>query len=229
VRLALPPAGERGAKEAELGAAARDLDKAEKAIARLVDAVAAGADPALLVSKQAELKAKADGLSKRREALQRELELLPDPEAVQKEAEVLRLKLAAVHVNKDWRREGYENVRRFLHFLFGDNPGREGLGVYLRRQPDGGWAATVKARLRLRSPYFFLVGEEGFGRPVGSPHDGESLVRPVTTGLDLSDPGAEPGSQELVGQVTGVAGRRRRAAEAVDQSSPTSRPRRCWA
>jgi DNA invertase Pin-like site-specific DNA recombinase len=166
VRLALPPAGARQERQAEVDAAQKDLAKAEQAIARLVDAVAAGADPELLTAKQQELKATRDALRKRLDGLRGELAALPDPSAVRAEAETVRAALARDHTGKDWRGESYEDIRRFLHFLFSDNPGRNALGVFVRPAAGGSWTAEVRARLFLRSPERLDLGD-GVARFVG--------------------------------------------------------------
>lgn len=77
VTLALPEPAEREGRQREAADMAGELAKAEQAIARLVDAVAAGADPALLVSKQDELKDQAKALRKRLAAIRGELRPCP--------------------------------------------------------------------------------------------------------------------------------------------------------
>jgi hypothetical protein len=122
-------------------------------IANLVAAIAKGADPSLLVEKQTELKATRDSLRQRLGIVQGEMASLPDPAAVQAEASTLRKQLARTHKGKDWRKESPESLERFLEFLFGTDPRRDGLGIYLHRDRNGGaLTASIRARLYLRSP-----------------------------------------------------------------------------
>jgi hypothetical protein len=153
VKLALPPAGEREAREVEAGEVERELAEVGKGIAKLAEAVARGAD--LLIEEHDRLKARRDALRGRLTALRGELEGMPDPADLWEEAEDVRAQLATEQSEKDWRKEPFDDVRRFLHFLFGDNPRKEGLGVFVNLGPDG-WGAEIKARLKIGSPYATL-------------------------------------------------------------------------
>jgi hypothetical protein len=151
VKLALPSATDREDKLGQLSRAEADLKATEKEIARLVDAISKGVDPSLLIGKQAELKATRDDLRQRFGIVQAEVASLPDPDAIQAEATTLRRVLAQQHTGKDWRKESPESLERFLEFLFGTDPKRDGLGIYLHRSGDA-LTATIRARLYLRSP-----------------------------------------------------------------------------
>jgi hypothetical protein len=122
-----------------------------RAIANLVDAIARGADPELLLAKQDELKATRDDLRQRLGIVKGELASLPEPAAVQAEAATLRKQLAKEHTGKDWRKESPESLERFLEFMFGTDPKGDGLGIYLYRKGDA-LTVDVRARLHLRSP-----------------------------------------------------------------------------
>ncbi len=92
--------------------------------------------------------------------------------------------VAQEHMNKDWRREPFDNVRRFLHFLFGENPKREGLGIFIRLQ-EGRWTAEIRARLRLRGPEL-QMGEDGYMRVFGADPSGELVEgKPTTHAVNL--------------------------------------------
>jgi DNA invertase Pin-like site-specific DNA recombinase len=197
VKLALPPAGEREAKGRELAAAGKDLDAVKKKIGNLIRRMEDGADGELLSERLAELKAERDAQRKRLEALERELEALPDPKAVLAEAEVVRARLAREHAGKDWRGESYEDIRRFLHSLFSDNPGRNNLGVYLRRGPGGGWSAEVRARLFLRSPERLDLGDQ-YVRFVGGT-EGEEEDITAFRRVNLSSPTDERQADHTLG------------------------------
>jgi site-specific DNA recombinase len=200
VRLALPDAGAREGKEQEARRAEADVREAERSISRLVDAIAAGADPGLLVGKQRELKERLGALQERLAALQGELRDMPDPEAIREEAMALQCDLAQEHTGKDWRGESHEDLQRFLHFLFGDDPKREGLGVFVHRQGDK-LAAVIRARLRLRGPTWLQEGSDGYLRMVGgqegevretSPYHEVVDLPPVTTSPTAPTPTSTP-------------------------------------
>jgi hypothetical protein len=167
--MALPADNERKNLGQEVQRIERAMSENQKAIANLIDAVAAGADPEMLISKQDELKAQAKGLQTRLADLKGEMEGLPDPEAIREEAQILREVIAQSHIDKDWRRESFDDISRFLHFLFGDNPKREGLGIYIAKE-HGQFSATIKARLRFPNPFpiWGRDGEQDFMRWVGS-------------------------------------------------------------
>jgi site-specific DNA recombinase len=157
VKLALPSGGERQQRQDEIRQVQADLDRVEKEIGRLVDAILKGADPSLLTSKQDELKARKEALTVRRQELQGEIATMPDPDAMRVEADIIRVRLAREQGGKDWHKESFDDVRRFLHFLFGDNPRKEGLGIYVNRQ-GGQWTTEIRARLRLRAPVTVVYG-----------------------------------------------------------------------
>ncbi len=183
VRLALPSSQERESREDDLRQAEAELAKVTKQIANLVKAIADGADATLLIDTQAELKSRKEGLLSRLSLLRGELAEMPDPEAVQREADDIRLHLAAEQVDKDWRSEPYESIRRFLHFLFSDNPRKDNLGIFVNRK-GGRWTVDIRARLRLRSPWF-LMDVDGYAKPVGG-QEGRLFQFTPSSSLSLS-------------------------------------------
>ena len=182
---AMPKASHRKKLEREVGRIGRDLARVEREIGNLVDSVAQGVDPSLLVGKQAELKTERDALQAGLADHRNQLEALPDPDAIREEAEVIRSMIAQEQIGKEWRKEKFDDVRRFLHFLFGGNPKKEGLGVFVDRV-DGKWVAEVRARLRLREP-FFQIGDDGIARLVGGNPDGKLVEgRPFSQKVNLA-------------------------------------------
>jgi site-specific DNA recombinase len=159
VKLALPSAEDREDKLGQLSRAEADLKATEREIANLVEAIAKGVDPSLLVDKQAELKASRDSLRQRLGIVQGELASLPDPSAIQAEAATLRKQLERRHTGKDWRNETPESLERFLEFLFGTSPKRDELGIYIHRNGDA-LTTTIRARLYLRSPSSTVEGAD---------------------------------------------------------------------
>ena len=55
----------------------------------------------------------------------------------------LRLYLMEQVRDKDWRALPYDVVRRYLHFLFSDNPEKNGYGIFVGLK-DGQWHITFK-------------------------------------------------------------------------------------
>jgi DNA invertase Pin-like site-specific DNA recombinase len=158
VRLALPDTDDREERSAEVGRLQGQLAKVEKAIDNLVDAVAAGVNPSLLLAKQGQLVAERDALRQQLAAAQGELAALPDPALVLEQATEVRSRLRAeygpraVHgPGRDWRQLPYDDVRRFLRHWLGDNARKEGLGIFVRLEGGQFWA-EIKARLWCRGP-----------------------------------------------------------------------------
>lgn len=65
----------------------------------------------------------------KRDDLLQTLTNMPDPQSSQLETELLRLELIYKYSLQEWRELSYEEVRRFLHFLFSDNPKKNGYGI----------------------------------------------------------------------------------------------------
>jgi hypothetical protein len=189
VKLALPSATDREDKLSQVARAVAELRATEREIANLVDAIAKGVDPALLVAKQAELKATRDNLRQRLDIVEGELKSLPDPLAIQAEATTIRRHLAQQHTGKDWRTESPENLQRFLEFLFGTDPKRDHYGIYLQRSGDA-LTATIRARLAFRLLYTADGQRVGWQAALGAAAAGDTQT--VTNDLVMTcDVGAE--------------------------------------
>jgi DNA invertase Pin-like site-specific DNA recombinase len=148
VTLALPSGKDRKEKEEDAQRIEGSLKECNKQIANLVNAIAAGADPALLIGKQEELKAERQALSKRHQSLAAELEALPDPQAVKEQAKVIWQRLTVEHIGKDWRQQSWDNLRRFLQYLLSDSPKKNGLGIWVTKD-QGHWGCALRARLEV--------------------------------------------------------------------------------
>jgi hypothetical protein len=143
IKAALPSDDDRKALVKDIKAAEKRLTIVDKGIQNLVNAIAAGADVDLLLDKQAQLKAEKRVTETRLTELQHTLAIMPDPEQVEQEAMLLRLRLVQEYKGRDWRKLPYEEVRRFLHFLFGDNPKKDGNGIFIDCKQDA-WHITFK-------------------------------------------------------------------------------------
>jgi len=145
VARALPDASELEALKRERDAAAKSLSRVEKEIERLVDAVTQGADPSLLIAKRQELKARREHEYTRLDGLAQRLDAMPGREAIQREALGIRLHLLRNVQERDWRKLPFDEIKQFLIFLFGENPGKSGVGIRLM-QDCGRWQIAFQGR-----------------------------------------------------------------------------------
>jgi len=144
VNAALPSDDDREVLQKDIEHVDRQLAKANNSISNLVDAIADGADVNLLLDKQNELKTTIQTLESRRDELIETLVSMPEPEQVKKHAALLRIFLMEKHRNnKDWQTISYDDVHRFLHFLFSDNPRKTGYGIFVGKI-NGNWNITFK-------------------------------------------------------------------------------------
>jgi len=143
VKASMPSDEDRKALEQDLQRVNRQLGKSDKEISNLVNAIAAGADVSLLLDKQNELKAEKRVLEIRRDELNETLAKMPDAEDTIREAMRLRLYLMEQVRGTDWHTLSYDTVRRYLHFLFSDNPRSNGYGIFVELK-DGQWHITFK-------------------------------------------------------------------------------------
>lgn len=147
VARAMPSTEQREGLAKERDQVAKRLAKNEKVTRRLVDAVANGADVELLLGKQGELKAERTALTQRLEDLDAELASMPDLEQVKAAAMLTRIYLIETHKNKNWRALPYDNVKQFLHHLFGDSMKGSRNGVFVSRDGGGLLVATFAGQV----------------------------------------------------------------------------------
>jgi site-specific DNA recombinase len=149
IKQAMPSDDDRKMLIKDIKAVESQRANIDKEISNLVNAIAKGADIGLFLDKQEELKNEKRLLERRRDELMQTLAAMPDPEYIANEAMSLRLALVKQHKNREWRSLPYEEVRRFLHFLFGDNPmpigqgQATGYGISVVRN-DNEWNITFK-------------------------------------------------------------------------------------
>jgi len=143
VKASMPSDEDRKALEQDLQRINRQLGKSDKEISNLINAIAAGADVSLLLDKQTELKAEKQALEIRRDELNETLAKMPDAEDTIHKAMRLRLYLMEQVRDADWHTLSYDTVRRYLHFLFSDNPRKNGYGIFVGKK-DGQWHITFK-------------------------------------------------------------------------------------
>ncbi len=148
VRQAMPTTEQRDAVAVELERARAALAKAERSIANLIRAIEDGADTTMLISRQEELRAERGEWAARVETLDGELAAMPSHDTVERRAKAIRIMLVQSHSGKDWRAQGFDDIRQFMRFLFGDNPRRNGYGICVSRVDDG-WRVEFQGRVRI--------------------------------------------------------------------------------
>ena len=87
---------------------------------------------------------------------------------LEREAETMRLCLLKQFEKRDWRKLSYDEIRRFLIFVFGENPGKTGDGIMVRREGKK-WKISFKGR--------FCLPDEI--------HDGRRLMHSVRVGAEI--------------------------------------------
>jgi site-specific DNA recombinase len=146
VRRALPKDDERNEVQQERDRLKTNLTKIENKISRLIDAIAAGADVGMLIGKQSELKAEHEEAAERLKAVEAQLLLMPDRELLQHQIAAIQLQLLEKVQGRDWRKMPEDELRRFLIFLFGENPGKTGHGIHVKWL-DGRWHIAFKGKV----------------------------------------------------------------------------------
>lgn len=144
VRNALPDDDDRKALEKDIKYAKRQLAETNKELRNIVDAVAEGRlDTDISTDKQNELKAEKRIKEMRVNGLEQTLANMPDCKQTVRDAKLLRLKLMSNYWGQDWHQLNYEDIRQFLHFLFGVNPKKSGYGIFVDKI-NGEWKITFE-------------------------------------------------------------------------------------
>jgi site-specific DNA recombinase len=149
VEKALPAPGQRRSLDLELDQTKQRLMNTENSIARLVDAIAEGADVELMLAKQEELKATRDSLRQRLDQMETEIAQFPDVAAVKTAAMLVRISLIQQHTRKDWRSLSYADVQRFLLHLFGPRKREGANGIFISRDERGRLHVQFKGQVEI--------------------------------------------------------------------------------
>jgi site-specific DNA recombinase len=147
---AMPTAGDRRAAEGERNRAAKRAGKAQARLDRLVDALLDGKiDKAILIEKQDKLKTERDAAQARLEELDAQLAAMPTAGEFEANAALARLDVEQWLRMQDWRDLPHEDIRRFLHYLFGENPKASGTGIFIEKTADGSIAIELRGAIDL--------------------------------------------------------------------------------
>jgi hypothetical protein len=87
-------------------------------------------------------------VSKRLDELDQTLNTMPDPRVIKSHGNIMRAKLRADHLTKDWRKIPFDEVRQFLHYLFSDDPGKNGYGITVTKKKDK-WHISFNGRITI--------------------------------------------------------------------------------
>ena len=147
VERSMPSTDHREALTKERRRTEKRLAETDREIGRLVDAVAKGVDLDLLLSKQDDLKSGQASLTRRLEELTTEIALMPTAEYTRVAAMLTRIRLIEQHKGKDWRNLPYDEIKRFLRDLFGENTKQAKTGIFVRQDEKGRLAVTFKGQI----------------------------------------------------------------------------------
>lgn len=134
VRRALPSDDDRKALIKDIQSVKKQIVRLNKDESKLVDAFCAGIKKtSVMINKQQKIIDERQTLENRLYGLRETLANMIDSRQTERDAKLLRLKLMSKYWNQDWRHLSYEDIRKFLHFLFGVNPKKSGYGIFVGR------------------------------------------------------------------------------------------------
>lgn len=147
VKNVMPDDNDRRALQKDIERAEKQIKKLDKAELNLVNALSSGMKKTdVIVNEQNRIIAQRQVLNDRLNELSQTYRNMPDFESIKHDAELLRWSLLSKHWGKDWRKLPYEDIRQFLHFLFSDNPRKNGYGIFVGREV-GQWIITFKGQV----------------------------------------------------------------------------------
>lgn len=165
VSRSVPTDENRREVENELVDVKRRIAEVEKSIANLVEAIAAGANPALLISKQDQLTGQRVQLREQQSAIEERLHSMPSRKSLETTANLLRTALACEIKDRDWTKLSFDSIRRFLTFLFGENPRADGFGIFVDRI-GASWTVTFKGRVPFMGELLDGIAVKGRNRRI---------------------------------------------------------------
>jgi hypothetical protein len=143
VQRVAPTTNDRSKVEAQHAKCAKALAEVERKIENLANALANGVDPAMVVATQGEILEQKNRLIEERRKLEDRIAEMPTPETLAKHATYLRVMLVYQIKDRDWTTLPLDEIKRFLHFLFGSDPRRAGNGIFVMREGKS-WRVTFK-------------------------------------------------------------------------------------
>lgn len=145
VKDALPDDEDRKALEKDIKQVNKQLARLDKEESNLAKAVRDGMEKtSVIIAEQRRIIDERKFLEKRRDELNQTMMTMPDPQRIKHDGAKLQEQLMEKYRDRDWRKIPYDEVREFLHFLFGDNPKKNNLGIFVGLQ-DGEWKITFQS------------------------------------------------------------------------------------
>jgi hypothetical protein len=132
--------------EAERDEAKAQLARTEKEIKNINQAIKDGEPPKSLLEELRTSEADRETKRARLSELETTLQNMPSRELRQHQAMAIRLQLLGQVKRRDWRKLSNDEIRRFLIFLFGENPAKAGNGITVRRE-KGRWQISFKGKV----------------------------------------------------------------------------------
>jgi len=145
IAKALPSDNMRADFERDLDTAEKQLRKVLVEISNIANAISEGASASLLIDKQDELQNEKERAINRLAEAKASVDALPSRESTERQAALLKLHLRRQVQCRDWRNLSVDEVRKYLIFLFGENPRKSGLGIFVKREL-GKWVIEVRGR-----------------------------------------------------------------------------------
>lgn len=139
VKNALPTSDDRDAIVKDIEDNKKTLMKTNVKITNFVNEIGEGKKSKALSDALKSAEAEKEALERRGAELEQTLATMPDPEVIKSQAEYIRMKLSFDVITKDWMDRPFKDLRRFLHFLFTEDPIKNNYGILLGKKNDN-WA-----------------------------------------------------------------------------------------
>ena len=146
VKAKLPSKEDRKAAEKDLEQVEKQIRSVNVKLNNISDELERGDfDRNDLLKRQKQRKAEQIALFNRRDELQETLDNMPDPKVVDREARAWQKYLKWRIRKRNWRTLPYEDIQKYLHFLFSENPKKNGFGIFVNKK-DSQFHITFKGR-----------------------------------------------------------------------------------
>lgn len=134
VKNAMPDNSDRQALENDVKLIKKQLIRIDKEERNIVHAIRDGAKTTrIVIAEQERIEQERQILEVKLKELEQTLINTPNVEMTKLDAAVMRIHLIEKYRERDWRNLSYDEVRRFLHFLFSNNPKANGYGIIVSR------------------------------------------------------------------------------------------------
>ena len=147
VKNTMPDGDDRKALQQDIEQIKKQISKLDKDELKLVKAFDKGFQKTdVTLNEQSRIITQRKASINRLDELNQTLNNMPDFESIKDDAKLLRWSLLGKHWGKDWRKLSYDDIRRFLHFLFSNNPRKNHFGIFIGRENDK-WVITFRGQV----------------------------------------------------------------------------------